>query len=136
MFISDSNFLGVAGTLLAHLIEASKAAQHNVPDLIRDKMSNLLKHLAKILENLAPRAMKATEKKNKSAFLEFFLSLCISYGEMLLMMHHYSEQPDLGTVVDETLLDFSLLLPFVPNWQDFALEVLQIEACRPLIVSY
>lgn len=135
MKISDGNFLTIATPFLCHLLDASKAAQHNIPDLVREKFSSILVHLSKILEKLAPRAEKSTAKKARNMFLTSFLTLCVSFGELRLLILHYSEA-DCGSLsVGTTLLDFSLMLPFVKNWPLLADTAVNMDQCRLLIVS-
>lgn len=126
----------IATPFLCHLLDASKAAQHNIPELVRDKFSSILEHLSKILEKLAPRAEKPiAKKKAKNMFLTSFLTLCVSFGELRLLLLHYSESETGALSVGKTHLDFSLMLPFVKSWTTLADVALKFDLCKPLIVS-
>ncbi|XP_059476683.1 uncharacterized protein LOC132197418 [Neocloeon triangulifer] len=132
---TEEAFFVSSATLLVSLLEASKAAQHNTPYLVRDKFVGLQQQVQQVLEKFEPIAKKAAKKKHQGAFLSKYLELCFAFGELNLLLKHYAEE---GTEscydVGSTLLDFSLLLSFVSDWPDFANDAIAVDECKNKVV--
>ncbi|CAB3376473.1 Hypothetical predicted protein [Cloeon dipterum] len=129
---TDCAFFSSTEPLLSSLLKASKAAQHNTPDLVRDKFMSILLQASTVLEKYASMA---ESNDSEPEFLSAYLRVCSTYAEMkLLFLHYYGDQENARSV-GLTLLDFSLLLPFVSNWPALANKALAHENCRCLIAT-